>query len=107
METDTAEENGIVVENEFVKMNFEPTKFNELTHNQLPSISPREFLPYEEDSRIWKSQTRFSNANNLLYKFVILLQSEILRAKPDDILDFIVNDFFSVENIKNLKATAL
>lgn len=95
------------VEQEFVKMNIEPTIFNESTHNLLPSISPREPLPYEDDIRLFNRQTRFSNANSLLYKFVILLQSEILRAKPDNILEYIVNDFFSVENIKNIKSTAL
>lgn len=94
-------------EEDLVKLNIEPTKFNESTHNLLPSISPREALEYQEDTKLWKSQTRFSNANSLLYKFVILLQSEILRNKPDDILDYIVNDFFSVENIKNIKSTAL
>ncbi len=88
-------------------LNVEPAVFNATTHDLFPSISPRDTLEYIEDKKQLKAVDKFFDTNKLINKFVILLQSEILKAKPKNILEFIVNEFFSEMNIKRLKSTLL
>jgi hypothetical protein len=90
-----------------LNLNVQPIEFNSTTHDLLPSISPRDKLEHIEDRKLLKTQNKFLDSNRLLNKFTILLQAEILKAKPDNILDFIIEEFFSDENIKKIKFTLI
>lgn len=109
VESYVEEEETATVEKELTKLhiNVQRTEFSPATHNMLPSISPRETEDFIDDKKLLKLQNKFLGANRLIDRFTVILRVEILKAKPDNILDFIVNEFFSEENIKRLKSTLI
>ena len=72
--------------------------FDETTRNKEPSISPRDRLSQQSDKRYLKEVERFREKNTNFHKFLIMMHTEILRRKPDNILDFLAEEYFSLAN---------
>jgi len=75
----------------------EPLVFNETTRDEMPSISPRDQLSYKSDKKAEKETLRFFEKNPTAAKLAVLLQVEILKKKPENILAFILDEFFADE----------
>jgi hypothetical protein len=71
--------------------------------NNSVSMSPRERLSYVEDKKQWKDNNKFLAGNSNLNKLTRMLQTEVIRCKPNNILDFINDEFFSLENQTSLR----
>ena len=66
---------------------------------ELPkSISPRDKLSYVEDKKVYKEAEKFMRKNEGIYLMIRMMKTEVLRVKPDNVLDFINDEFFSLEN---------
>ena len=80
-----------------------PLEFNPHTDDLLPNIvvsdSSSVFVP---DKKANKAMNKFFNANPGLNELIFYLRTTIIQNKPDDILDFIVTEIFSAENIPEL-----
>ena len=80
-----------------------PLEFNPHTDDLLPSItvsnSSAVFVP---DKKANKATKKFFNANPGLNELIFYMRTTIIENKPDDILDFIVNEIFSAENMPEL-----
>jgi len=72
--------------------------FNDKTRAKMPSISPRDKLSYTSDKKYHKELERFHEKNPSLHKFLIMLHQQIITAKPDNILDFIAEEYLTEEN---------
>ena len=70
---------------------------------QCISISPRDELSFVDDKKEYKKHQKFLNGNKQLYCFSRILQTEIISRKPENILDFINDEFFSSENQQKLR----
>jgi hypothetical protein len=79
--------------------------YEEYASNQPVSISPRDQLSLVEDKRLWKETHKFLDKSDAVQQFVTLLQTEVLRHKPADVLGFINDHFFSLENQSKLRMT--
>jgi hypothetical protein len=77
--------------------------YDEVAAHGAVSISPRERLSYVDDKKQWKENNRFVAGNSNLNKLTRMLQTEIIRCKPKNILDFINDEFFSLENQTRLR----
>jgi hypothetical protein len=71
--------------------------------NNAISISPRDTLSFVDDKKQWKETTRFLAGNSNLNMLTRMIQTEVIRCKPDNILDFINDEFFSLENQTRLR----
>ena len=80
-----------------------PLEFNQHTDDLLPSITVSEasgvFIP---DKKVNKSIKKFFDANPRLQELIYYLRTTIIEKKPDDIIDFIVNEIFSEANMPEL-----
>ncbi len=80
-----------------------PLEFNPHTDDLLPSIAVSKtsavFVP---DKKANKAINKFFNSNPGLNEFIFHMRTTIIENKPDDILDFIVNEIFSAENMPEL-----
>ncbi|RYH16060.1 hypothetical protein EON65_30705 [archaeon] len=61
----------------------------------LPSISPRDRLSYQDDKKTYKELNKYLKSNTDLYLLIQLMEEEILKNKPDDIVKFLAEDFFT------------
>ena len=82
---------------------FVPLVFSKNTHDKVPSISPREPLADLEDKALFKDMRRFSQSNISMHKLVLQLQKDVLISKPENILDFLADEWFAEKNHKKLK----
>lgn len=76
--------------------------FVEADH-KIPSISPRDRLSYIEDKVFWKQMRKFELDSTYLSKLIMLMKMEIITKKPDNIVDFLVDEFFSEKNQMELR----
>lgn len=67
-------------------------------HNIIPSISHRNDPGFVEDRDMWMDLRRTEHERKVLNKFVLKMQRDILRDKPDDIVRYMNEEFFSLEN---------
>lgn len=82
---------------------FPSTVYDEYIQNNPLSISPRDKLSFVDDKKQWKETTRYLAGNTDLNKLTRMIQTEVIRCKPDNILDFINDEFFSLENQTRLR----
>lgn len=68
------------------------------------SMSPRDKLSYRSDKKVAKAMLKFIQ-DPTLRRLVDHLQRELLVQKPDDILDFVCDVFFSADNMVLLRST--
>jgi hypothetical protein len=80
-----------------------PLQLNQTTHDPMPSLSPRDHLSYQADKKPLKEIQKFRENNPVLNKFVLLLQTEIVKAKPDNIVKWVDRYFFEENNIKKMR----
>jgi hypothetical protein len=80
-----------------------PLQLNQTTHDPMPSLSPRDHLSYQADKKPLKEMQKFRENNPVLNKFVLLLQTEIMKAKPDNIVKWVDRYFFEANNIKKIR----
>ena len=76
---------------------------NETTHDPMPSISPRDQLSYVADKKELREALRFRDKIKNLDKFMLQLRTEILVAKPDNIVKWVDRHFFSDANIAKMR----
>ncbi len=76
---------------------------NATTHDPMPSVSPRDQLSYVGDKKTLKEITKFKEKNANLNKFMLKLRTEILIAKPDNIVKWVDRYFFSDANIAKMR----
>ncbi len=69
----------------------------------LPSVSPRDRLSYQDDKRIYKEQCKFQNDHPHFSKLLCIMETEILRAKPVDIVRFLTEEFFAERNQTSIR----
>lgn len=82
---------------------FPSTVYDEFIANNPVSISPRDKLSFVDDKKQWKDNKRYIQNNTNLNRLTRMLQTEIIRCKPDNILEFINDEFFSLENQTRLR----
>lgn len=78
--------------------------FNGKTREKVPSISPRDKLSYTSDKKYTKEIERFHEKNPLAHKFIVMLHSQILAVKPENICDYLAEEFFSEANEAKIRA---
>ena len=74
--------------------------------NSSISISPRDKLSYESDRKVGgKFERDFIEHGRLesFQRLLILFNDEIIKNKPDDIIEYAINNFFHPENQSTLK----
>jgi len=76
-----------------------PLDLNATTHDPMPSMSPRDQLSYAGDKKALKELTKFRDSTPNLNKFMLRLHTEILLAKPENIIKWVDRFFFAEENI--------
>lgn len=82
---------------------FPSTVYDEYIANHPISISPRDKLSFIDDKKQWKETTRYLEGNTDLSRLTRMIQTEVIRCKPNNILDFINDEFFSLENQTRLR----
>lgn len=82
---------------------FPSSVYEDFIANNPVSISQRDKLSFVDDKKQWKETTRYVQKNINLNKLTRMLQTEIIRCKPENILDFINDEFFSLENQTKLR----
>lgn len=88
---------------ESFELAFPSTVYDDFIANHEVSISPRDKLSFVDDKKQQKETRKFlENSRNLL-KLTRILQTEVIRCKPDNILDFINDEFFSLANQTRLR----
>jgi len=80
-----------------------PLELNATTHDPMPSMSPRDQLSYAGDKKALKEITKFREHIPNLNKFMLRLHTEVLVAKPDNIIKWVDRYFFSHENIELMR----
>ena len=76
---------------------------NQTTRDPMPSISPRDQLSYVPDKKVLKEISKFKERTPNMEKFMLKLRSDILRAKPDNIVKWVDRHFFSEANIAKMR----
>eukprot|EP01031_Cornospumella_fuschlensis_P026745 gene26745-32316_t len=61
----------------------------------LPSISPRDRLSYQDDKKTYKEISKYLKNNPDLYMLIQIMEEEILKNKPDNIVQYLADDFFT------------
>jgi hypothetical protein len=89
--------------NESFELGFHSTVYDDFIATNEISISPRDKLSFIDDKKPWKENTKFLESSKTLNHLTRMLQTEIVRCKPDDILAFINDEFFSLENQTKLR----
>ena len=85
------------------ELSFPSAVYDDFIANYPISISPRDKLSFIDDKKQWKETNRFLSNNSNLNKLTRILQTEIVRCKPENILNFINDEFFSLENQTRLR----
>lgn len=67
------------------------------------SISPREEVSYKEDKKIRKKYDKFFFNTSYLNDFITHMKSDVVSARPDDVLSYLIDIFFSDDNIEVLR----
>ena len=82
-----------------------PTLVYDDFNSDIPaiSISPRDKLSFIDDKKEYKKHHKYLDSNKDLYRFSRIIQTEIIKNKPQNILDFINDEFFSLENQQKLR----
>lgn len=75
------------------------------TQGDTRSCSPRDKLSYKSDRRAIKLNERFEESGQLvaLQRLIWLFELAVTKEKPDNIVDFAVDDFFSRGNAVQLR----
>ena len=81
--------------------------FDERPRIKMPSISPRDRLSYQSDKKCVKEIERFHDKNPSLFKFFVMLHTQILTDKPENILDYIAEEYLHESNEPNLRSEFL
>jgi len=76
-----------------------PLELSAITHDLMPSTSPRDQLSYAGDKKALKELTKFREGQPNLNKFMLRLRTEVLMAKPENIIKWVDRFFFSPSNI--------
>lgn len=77
--------------------------YEDIILNSKMSISPRDKLSFVEDKKLHKEMKRFLDKNQQLNMLTRILKTEIIRSKPESIINFINDVFFSLENQTRLR----
>lgn len=77
--------------------------YDEYILNNAVSISPRDKLEFVNDAKQAKETSKYLRNNANLNKLTRMIQTEVIRCKPNNILDFINDEFFSLENQTRLR----
>ena len=76
---------------------------NDKTRVKMPSVSPRDKLSYTSDKRYHKELERFHEKNPSLHKFLVMIHQQIITIKPENILDYLAEEYVTEENVALLK----
>lgn len=89
---------------ESLNLTFPSSVYDDFNSSAPMSISPRDSLSFIDDKKDCKANRAFlERYHRQLSTLTRHLQTEILRRKPDDIVDFLNNEFFSLENQSKLR----
>ena len=92
-----------------------PLVFNECTHDDSPNISPRgndsdgsdededDEIRFKDDKKIVSKIEKFNYSNKSFRDFIIHIRKTVLIKKPENILDFLVDDYFSGDSLIELR----
>lgn len=80
-----------------------PLDLNKITHDPMPSLSPRDQLSYQGDKKALKEIGKFREKNPTLNRFILRLHTEILQAKPDNIVKWVDRHFFEERNVAKMR----
>lgn len=83
--------------------NLKPVEFNESTRLPNPSVSPRERLEFVSDRKSHSAAADFIQKNPTFKLFLSELKISVIRDKPVDILNYLVEEFFSERSQINIK----
>lgn len=92
-----------VATGESFELAFPSSVYDDFIANHEVSISPRDKLSFIDDKKQQKETNKFLSNNGNLLKLTRILQTEVIRCKPANILDFINDEFFSLENQTRLR----
>lgn len=84
----TAERSQVSEEEDFTDTYIHPDE-------PLPCISPRDRLSYQDDKKAWKELEKYKQDNPQLGKLLFVMRMDIMRAKPADVVGFLVEEFFT------------
>lgn len=84
-------------------LNLNSVYLDQSFQDSQPSISPREKLSYIDDRKYSKDINKFIFNHKFLFKLVSLMEQEVIKNKPDDIVEFILENIFSLEKISETK----
>jgi len=83
---------------------FPSSVYDDFISSAPMSISPRDSLSFIDDKRDCKANKAFLERHHReLDTLTRYLKTEIMRRKPDDIVGFINDEFFSLENQSKLR----
>lgn len=89
---------------ESLNLTFPSSVFDDFNSSAPMSISPRDSLSFIDDKKDCKANRAFHDRHHRqLSTLTRYLQTEIMRRKPDDIVDFLNDEFFSLENQSKLR----
>lgn len=88
---------------ESFELGFPSSVYDDFIANNEISNSPRDKLSFIDDKKQFKETNKFLRKNANLTKLTRILQTEIIRCKPENILDFINDEFFSLANQTRLR----
>mmetsp|Transcript_17976 Transcript_17976/g.39863 ORF Transcript_17976/g.39863 Transcript_17976/m.39863 type:complete len:124 (+) Transcript_17976:14-385(+) len=94
-----------LVESESLTLAFPSAMYEENASNNPMSISPRDQLSLIDDKRLYRETVKFLDKSDAVQRFVRMLQVEVLRRKPADVLAFINDEIFSLENQSKLRVS--
>jgi len=78
-------------------------EFSKTTRNKMPSISPRDKLSYQSDKKYTKEIEKYHEKSGQVHKFIVLLYAHILSVKPDNIADYLAEEYFVEPRMADLK----
>ena len=71
----------------------------------LRSCSPRDKLSYISDRKAFKADEKFEEGGQhaALQRLILHFEMELIKKKPENIVDFAIDEFFSRENAVRLR----
>jgi len=78
-------------------------EFSKTTRNKMPSISPRDKLSYQSDKKYTKEIDKYHEKSGQVHKFMVLLYAHIISVKPDNIADYLAEEYFVESRMAELK----
>jgi len=89
---------------ESLNLTFPSSMYDDYNSSVPMSISPRDNLSFIDDKKDCRANRTFLERHHRqLSTLTRYLQTEIMRRKPDDIVDFLNDEFFSLENQSKLR----